>query len=54
MGGFGQTAGNWHAGAGLGLRYMTAIGPIRLDVARPIAGATGNGTQLYIGIGQAF
>ncbi len=54
LGGFFASAGNWHAGAGLGLRYMTAIGPVRLDVARPIGGATGNGTQIYVGIGQAF
>lgn len=45
---------NWHAGAGLGLRYLTTIGPIRLDVAAPISGATGQGLQLYVGLGQAF
>lgn len=44
----------WHAGAGLGLRYNTGFGPIRLDVAAPISGDTGNGVQLYVGIGQAF
>ena len=43
-----------HAGAGLGLRYNTGIGPIRLDVAAPIAGDTGNGVQIYVGIGQSF
>ena len=43
-----------HAGAGLGLRYDTAIGPIRLDVAAPISGTTGDGVQVYIGLGQAF
>ncbi len=47
-------SGNWHAGAGLGLRYNTPVGPIRLDVAGPVAGETGNGVQFYIGIGQAF
>lgn len=45
---------NWQAGAGLGLRYLTTIGPIRLDVAAPISGTTGNGLQLYVGLGQAF
>jgi translocation and assembly module TamA len=45
---------DWHAGAGLGLRYKTSIGPIRLDVAAPAGGNTGNGAQLYLGIGQAF
>jgi translocation and assembly module TamA len=45
----------WHAGAGLGLRYDTGIGPIRLDIARPLGrGDTRGGTQIYIGIGQAF
>ena len=51
-GGFG--GGSWHAGAGLGLRYDTAIGPIRLDLAMPVAGTTGEGLQIYLGIGQAF
>ena len=45
---------DWHAGAGLGLRYDTGIGPIRLDVAGPVAGDTGDGIQVYIGLGQAF
>jgi translocation and assembly module TamA len=43
-----------HAGAGLGLRFNTGIGPIRIDVAKPIAGNTGTDLQLYVGIGQAF
>lgn len=43
-----------HAGAGLGLRYDTAVGPIRLDIAAPISGTTGDGVQFYIGLGQAF
>ncbi len=46
--------GNWHAGAGLGLRYKTPIGPLRLDVAGPVSGDTGDGVQIYLGIGQAF
>ncbi|MCK0143498.1 autotransporter assembly complex family protein [Aliiroseovarius sp. F20344] len=46
--------GGWHAGAGLGLRYKTPIGPLRLDVAGPISGDTGDGIQIYLGIGQAF
>ena len=54
VGGFFATKDNWHAGAGVGLRYMTAIGPVRLDVAGPVAGDTGGGAQVYIGIGQAF
>lgn len=51
---FGDTTGDWHAGAGLGLRYDTGFGPIRFDVAAPVAGDTGEGVQIYIGIGQAF
>lgn len=45
---------NWHAGAGLGLRYDTGFGPIRLDIAAPVSGTTGDGLQFYVGIGQAF
>lgn len=45
---------DWHAGAGLGLRYNTTIGPLRLDVGFPVRGNTGRGAQLYLGIGQAF
>jgi len=47
-------SGSWHSGAGLGLRYDTVVGPLRLDVAGPLSGATGDGLQVYIGIGQAF
>lgn len=46
---------NWHAGAGLGGRYYTSIGPIRLDVAVPLQKLPGGDSfELYIGIGQAF
>jgi translocation and assembly module TamA len=48
------SGGDWHAGAGLGVRYNTAIGPLRVDLAGPVGGDTGRGLQLYIGIGQAF
>lgn len=47
-------ADGFHAGAGIGLRYDTGIGPIRIDLAGPVAGATGDGVQLYVGIGQSF
>lgn len=41
--------------AGLGLRYYTAVGPIRLDVAMPLNRRPGdNRWALYVGIGQAF
>jgi len=45
---------NWHAGAGIGVRYATPVGPIRLDIAAPAGGRKGSGTQFYLGIGQAF
>ncbi len=45
----------WHAGAGIGLRYNTGIGPIRLDLGTPASGDDAGGSlQVYIGIGQAF
>ncbi|PTE23757.1 hypothetical protein C5F48_00435 [Cereibacter changlensis JA139] len=45
---------DFHAGAGLGLRYDTGFGPIRVDVATPVSGDTGDGVQIYVGIGQSF
>lgn len=51
---FFDNAGGWHAGAGLGVRYATAVGPIRLDLAMPVGGNTGDGLQVYVGLGQAF
>ena len=45
---------DWQAGAGLGLRYGTAVGPIRLDLAVPVRGALDSGVQIYVGLGQAF
>lgn len=54
VGGFFTDAGDWHAGAGLGVRYATGVGPIRLDIAAPVGGDTGDGIQIYVGLGQAF
>lgn len=43
------------AGAGLGVRYYTAIGPIRADVALPLVRQPGSGAfGFYVGIGHAF
>jgi len=43
------------AGAGVGARYYTPIGPVRLDVAVPLNKRSGDDSfELYIGIGQAF
>jgi translocation and assembly module TamA len=52
--GFLDSGAGSHAGAGLGVRYDTAIGPIRADIAGPVSGDTGDGVQFYIGLGQAF
>jgi len=42
-------------GAGLGVRYNTGFGPIRLDVATPLNPRSGdNPIAVYIGLGQAF
>jgi translocation and assembly module TamA len=41
--------------AGLGLRYFTGFGPVRLDVAFPIHKRDSDDTyQFYISFGQAF
>jgi translocation and assembly module TamA len=48
-------AGNYHVGVGVGARYYTSVGPIRLDVAVPVNREPGGDSfELYIGIGQAF
>ena len=50
-----QSGDAWHAGAGIGLRYDTPIGPIRLDLATSASGDNiGEELQIYIGIGQSF
>lgn len=43
-------------GAGLGIRYYTAVGPIRFDVAVPLdrRDNVDDAFQFYISIGQAF
>ena len=42
-------------GYGLGLRYLTPVGPIRLDVALPLdKRSVDDSFQFYISIGQAF
>ncbi|WP_198431644.1 autotransporter assembly complex family protein [Pseudorhodobacter sp. MZDSW-24AT] len=56
VGSFFDGPGDWHAGAGLGLRYATGFGPIRLDVAAPAGGrkSEDRGVQIYVGLGQSF
>ena len=53
--------GQLKTGAGVGLRYYTPIGPIRLDVAVPLQRRSGreeanpdDSFEIYIGLGQAF
>ena len=42
-------------GAGVGVRYYTSLGPIRLDVAFPMNKTAGDSDfALYAGLGQAF
>ncbi len=50
------SSGEWHSGAGLGVRYATPIGPIRFDLAVPVSGPDDDNEpfQIYIGIGHAF
>lgn len=38
-------------GAGVGIRWASPLGAIRLDVAKPIGDPTENGIQIYIGLG---
>ncbi|WP_288429291.1 autotransporter assembly complex family protein [uncultured Agrobacterium sp.] len=43
------------AGAGIGLRYATPFGPLRLDVATPLQKYDGGSSfGIYAGIGQSF
>jgi len=47
--------GKLYAGAGVGARYYTAVGAVRVDVATPLVKLPGGDAfQLYIGLGQAF
>ncbi len=47
--------GDYLVGAGLGVRYLSTIGPIRLDVATPLEKRpTDRDFQFYISLGQPF
>lgn len=50
-----EIIGDMRWGGGIGLRYYTPIGPVRLDVATPFNPIEGDApVQIYISIGQAF
>jgi translocation and assembly module TamA len=47
--------GTVRVGTGVGVRYYTPIGPIRLDIAVPVNRISGGDSfEVYIGLGQAF
>jgi translocation and assembly module TamA len=47
--------GDLRVGVGAGVRYMTPVGPIRLDVAVPLQPRSGDpSVAFYVGLGQAF
>ena len=47
--------GKLRVGVGIGARYYTGIGPIRIDIATPLSRTPGSGAfALYIGLGEAF
>ena len=47
--------GGFKVGVGGGLRYLTPVGPIRLDVAVPLQPGSGDpSVAFYVGLGQAF
>ncbi|WP_246333362.1 autotransporter assembly complex protein TamA [Aureimonas mangrovi] len=47
--------GEFKLGAGVGARYLTSFGPIRIDVGIPLDPGPRDGSfQIYAGIGQAF
>ena len=47
--------GDMRLGAGIGVRYYTAFGPLRADIAVPLDKEEGDADfQVYISIGQAF
>jgi outer membrane protein insertion porin family len=53
--GFSRFTSLYSSTVGIGVRYLTPIGPIRLDLGQnlnPVPGV--NATQYFIGIGQAF
>ena len=47
--------GDYYTGVGAGVRYLTPVGPLRLDVAIPLKKIDGEPQYgVYLGLGQAF
>jgi translocation and assembly module TamA len=47
--------GNWQFGAGIGLRYYSSFGPIRVDVGTPLNPRSGDAPiAVVVSLGQAF
>ncbi|ROP60071.1 autotransporter secretion outer membrane protein TamA [Enterobacter sp. BIGb0383] len=42
---------NWKTGAGVGVRWQSPVGPIKLDFAVPVGDKDEHGLQFYIGLG---
>ncbi len=42
---------NLKKGAGFGIRWESPLGPVKLDIARPVGDPDENGIQFYIGLG---
>lgn len=42
---------NLKKGAGIGIRWESPLGPIKLDIAKPVGDPSENGIQFYIGLG---
>lgn len=42
---------HFKTGAGLGIRWQSPVGPVKLDIARPIGDPDHKGFAFYIGLG---
>ena len=42
---------DWKTGAGVGVRWQSPVGPVKLDVAAPLGDKDEHGLQFYIGLG---
>jgi len=52
---FPDFSGKLRIGTGIGLRYYTGFGPVRLDLATPVNPQQGDSPiQIYVSLGQAF